>query len=473
MSNTSYWAAFTDYIYVNRHRIKARIGKFSNFSGKAASLVGFGWTYLGIASYFGFGYSNLLDWLYACLALLVAGLTSWGMYYGVKIATDNYTQYSETNNTIRKSAFTLFLIICSIALTAFAVFIQTYTNIPLLGPFVNSHIPTLDMQFIAMGFATIFTLSIAAGAINQGHRYWINRKPMEEDDCCKSPAYYLNVLGNLLNMGMSIVHICFVIPSGIGLGLGIVYALSDWVIHQLNSSILFGTKENPRPELANIYFGLVIMINLISRIGLGISVYGGVFLLCSAISSAFPPLLVLGVALFFATIAGTSGFLYSYNQAYTKWCQLKGKPFENTQQANNDTLTDTPSVTTAEKQPTSSHVSIVLRFQRVVDNYINELSCLNLHGRKRALELKQDIQDASIIGRSEVQQVLSNFMKTGETHIDRGSLLSGPSKKLNAMITQEFKQYMSTHNHSVVTLFSPVTQRSLAPTMQSLPSLTR
>lgn len=429
------WKALTDYVYTHRHWIKSYIGKFSNFSGKIASLIGFGWTYLGIVLYFGLGYASVIDWLYQSMALVAAVSTSWGMYYGVKIATDNYTQYSEANKNKRKAASTLFLIICSIALTAFSVFIQTYTNIPLLGPFINSHIPTLDMQLIALGFSVIFTLSITTGAINQGHRYWTNRKPMEEDDYCKSPAYYLNILGNFLNMAMSIAHICFVIPSGIGLALGIAYALSDWVIHQLNSSILFGTKENPRFDLANLYFGLVMSINLISRTGLGISVYGGVFLLCSTISSAFPPLLVLGVALFFAITAGTSGFLYSYNQIYTKWCQLKGKPFEDTQQA------------PTEPAP---YTSLQIRFQRVIDNYRNELSCLNLHGRKRALELQQNIGNASRNGGKAVQDILSNFVKTGTTSIDRNSFFSGPSKKLNAMIKQEVERHASNYNDSLV-----------------------
>jgi len=441
------WEALTDYVYINRHWIKTRIGKFSNFSGKIASLVGFGWAYLGIVMYFGLGYGSVINWLYQGIALFAAASTSWGMYYGTKIANDNHTQYSEANKNKRKTAATLFLIICSIALTAFATFIQTYTNIPLLGPFVNSHIPTLDMRLIALSFSTIFTLSIATGAINQGHHYWNNHKPMEEDDYCKSPAYYLNILSNFLDTAMSIAHVCFVIPSGIGLALGIVSTLSNWVIHQLNSSILFGTKEHPRPELANTYFGLVMSINLISRTGLGIGVYGGVFLLCSAISSTFPPLLALGVAVFFAVTAGTSGFFYSYNQIYIKWCQLKGKPFEDTQQASTEPLPHAQFTMTAKKQPTSSYVSMQLRFQRVIDSYIDESPCLNLHGRKRALELKQDLKNASENGHRAVQEILSNFMTTGKTYIDRNSFFSGPSKKLSTMIKQEFKQY-SEYNDS-------------------------
>jgi hypothetical protein len=59
---------------------------------------------------------------------------------------------------------------------------------------------------------------------------------------------------------------------------------------------------------------------------------------------------------------------------------------------------------------------VKLLFTKAIDAYISSLSWFNRYGRKRALELKSQIELRK--GRNEIEQVISHFIATGKTSID-------------------------------------------------------
>lgn len=78
--------------------------------------------------------------------------------------------------------------------------------------------------------------------------------------------------------------------------------------------------------------------------------------------------------------------------------------------------------TAYKKQPTTIAVkkvaeSTAARFTAVIDSYIATLSYFNMHGRKRALELKKELEATK--RDKDAQYRIAQFIQTGKTNVDR------------------------------------------------------